>query len=830
MKENPRGIFGVPLNVSIKYANVAISLTNDNGESFIYGYVPIVVAKCGVFLKEKATDVEGIFRLSGSAKRIKDLQEIFDSPERYGKGLDWTGYTVHDAANVLRRYLNQLPEPIVPLEFYERFREPLRLYQNQIREGGEVTGPETFDHTKAVAAYQQLIRELPPLNRQLLLYILDLLAVFASKSDQNRMTSANLAAIFQPGLLSHPQHHMSPDEYRLSQDVLIFLIENQDHFLFGMNGTAADEQTVKEVEGGLAAPRRSSNFRRSVSSASNGTDSYRKLETLRRNVSVSSRNSRTSGNVPSPTTPSSLNGSGVHRSNTLPPKMSPVIGPARYGRRAEQINSHSPAATAPAPAPAADHHHRPSSQAPHHSHESANYLPPQKESTGMPKQPDVVYVHSSTHGPVPVDEASRLKTAQRPRLQGGLPPADPSPLAVVTPPKERKLSSLFSKSPSPSREPRDSSRQPNKLRKKRLSSGVSESAWSSSHSLAAVVADPPLYPPSSGPSDRKTEATGTVRPANTSEPSDQPHRDAKLEHPMPQDEHAQLHFKEGNLRPPASRTPSMNSRSSFTDQSDLEPPDNTTRTDRREHRREWRFSRSSKRGSEHTVAASMSPPRIGVNPAAALSTNSVNSWHRGARSPPPDLQRMAADGSSVHLSLDAEVANNVNRDPLLGQDSEKKSFFGRFKAKLAHALEGDTDSESERERTKSPVHSDAEGLRSNTSLPPNGKDSEDDFLPLTEQPPRDTKEEVSNPSTLPNPPFSARPSGMPPSIPEEPAILEPHDTAADTASVTKGQAEPADAGPPTETSLATGSNEANGEGPPRSNEPATDASPKQQEQ
>ena len=26
---------------------------NEQGESFIYGYVPIVVAKCGVFLKEK---------------------------------------------------------------------------------------------------------------------------------------------------------------------------------------------------------------------------------------------------------------------------------------------------------------------------------------------------------------------------------------------------------------------------------------------------------------------------------------------------------------------------------------------------------------------------------------------------------------------------------------------------------------------------------------------------------------------------------------------------------------------------------------------------------
>ena len=49
------GIFGIPLHTSIRYANVAISLFNDEGQSYIYGYVPIVVAKCGVFLKEKGT-------------------------------------------------------------------------------------------------------------------------------------------------------------------------------------------------------------------------------------------------------------------------------------------------------------------------------------------------------------------------------------------------------------------------------------------------------------------------------------------------------------------------------------------------------------------------------------------------------------------------------------------------------------------------------------------------------------------------------------------------------------------------------------------------------
>ena len=49
----PHGIFGIPLKDSIRYANVAISLFNEDGQSYIYGYVPIVVAKCGVYLKEK---------------------------------------------------------------------------------------------------------------------------------------------------------------------------------------------------------------------------------------------------------------------------------------------------------------------------------------------------------------------------------------------------------------------------------------------------------------------------------------------------------------------------------------------------------------------------------------------------------------------------------------------------------------------------------------------------------------------------------------------------------------------------------------------------------
>lgn len=239
-------IFGVALNKSIKYANVSISLSDPSGEQFVYGYIPIVVAKCGVYLKKNATTVEGIFRLSGSARRIKELQTIFNSPPRFGKGLDWSGFNVHDAANVLRRYLNNLPEPIIPLYFYQQFREPLKEFSNIVNledvsnNNGSTPAIKVVneddrelinDINAAVDRYQTLISQLPQLNRQLLMYILDLLSIFAAKADENRMPASNLAAIFQPSLLSHPDHDMVPEEYHLSRAAIEFLVQHSNKFL-----------------------------------------------------------------------------------------------------------------------------------------------------------------------------------------------------------------------------------------------------------------------------------------------------------------------------------------------------------------------------------------------------------------------------------------------------------------------------------------------------------------------------------------------------------------------------------------------------------------------
>ena len=46
-------VLGASLSEVVRFANVAINLQNEKGESFVYGYVPTYIAKIGLFLKDK---------------------------------------------------------------------------------------------------------------------------------------------------------------------------------------------------------------------------------------------------------------------------------------------------------------------------------------------------------------------------------------------------------------------------------------------------------------------------------------------------------------------------------------------------------------------------------------------------------------------------------------------------------------------------------------------------------------------------------------------------------------------------------------------------------
>lgn len=335
--------FGVPLQQALNEASAKISiLATEQGDGLNYGQIPIVVAKCGVYLKKNGLTVEGIFRVGGSSKRIKELQVIFNTPPNYGKKLNWDGFTVHDAASVLRRYLNALPEPLIPLDMYELFREPLRsrnriisymkykaenpakslpskdaaiatsnssisrpsLPQNGTNNNANNSTSDLLDSSQllteanvgrlngdnaprknsegssnifsqtpqvqlseeeinirnkkksknykkltneihsAIDEYKLLVNALPVASKQLLFYILDLLAMVQNHSKENLMSSRNLAAIFQPSILSHPSHDLDPIEYALSQSVVEFLIQYAYKLLPNLEATVLSPEAT----------------------------------------------------------------------------------------------------------------------------------------------------------------------------------------------------------------------------------------------------------------------------------------------------------------------------------------------------------------------------------------------------------------------------------------------------------------------------------------------------------------------------------------------------------------------------------------------------------
>ena len=729
--------------------------------------------------------------MSGSAKRIKDLQAIFNSPDRYGKGLDWTGYTVHDAANILRRYLNQLPEPIIPLEFYEAFRDPLKHHESQAVGDVEFTTQDTgnFDHDGAVTTYQRLITEMPALNRQLLLYILDLLAVFSSKSEQNRMTSANLASIFQPGIISHPDHDMVPQEYRLSQDVLIFLIENQDNFLIGMTGTAIDEKTNKEVQSGGTPPSTSTSNKaaigRSASNASAGADSLRRYGGVRRNVSVSSRNSKGSTGAHSPVSAAagmaftSSSTGAVHRSNTVPSKKSPALSSTRFGKPSE-----------------------PSTPTPSGMSSSPLVQPPpgpiSPQALSSPVNPIPLQASSVTETTIPESPEHAIQNRSD-RTQGTteLNPGNITPQAVRTPIKERKISSLFAKSPTLG--PSDAEiRQPNKLRKKQKPPGSAnvsaQSSQASLHNDSPVT--PAFHTPLVSPellTHSRPDPIASLKPpfAPASVPVTVPKEaEPASDPPVVSDEKQTPEHAVSTLKPPKSREPSLNSHGSVTDHSDFDALDTDPTAKPEQRRHKWRFSSSAKKdvGDSPLVP----PPPIGSNQ-RARSTSSVGS-SKPKESFTGDTQPLGTENSSAAYSTVIPYSSTES-EPLKDSSdpAEKKGgLFGKLKARMERSKEERKERDAEKERAKSPPRSDAgasAGSRQSLSafahdhLPYRGRSMEQPRPGEQTQP--QIEENVIVPAGLSNltPSFHSAPA---PTIPTGPGtntsqVIEPNQSSIDSA-------------------------------------------------
>ncbi|XP_062333609.1 rho GTPase-activating protein 24 [Osmerus eperlanus] len=167
------GIFGQKLEETVRYER-----------RFGNKPAPMLVEQCVDFIRLWGLREEGLFRLPGQANLVKELQDAFDCGEKPSFDCNTD---VHTVASLLKLYLRELPEPVIPFSKYDEFLACTKMLNKEEEMGMK----ELKGH----------VESLPPVNYNLLKYICRFLDEVQSYSGVNKMSVQNLATVFGPNIL-----------------------------------------------------------------------------------------------------------------------------------------------------------------------------------------------------------------------------------------------------------------------------------------------------------------------------------------------------------------------------------------------------------------------------------------------------------------------------------------------------------------------------------------------------------------------------------------------------------------------------------------------------
>ncbi|CAB1417699.1 unnamed protein product [Pleuronectes platessa] len=159
--------------------------------------VPKVVEMLLLYVEINGLYTEGIYRKSGSAVRARELHQILETnPE----SACLENYPIHTITGLVKRWLRELPDPLLTYSLYSDFLHAAEL-------------PENDDRIRAV--YQK-VDELPPANHNTLERLIFHLVRVAKEEEHNKMTPTSLAIVFAPCILRSPD---SDDPFLGMKDV-----------------------------------------------------------------------------------------------------------------------------------------------------------------------------------------------------------------------------------------------------------------------------------------------------------------------------------------------------------------------------------------------------------------------------------------------------------------------------------------------------------------------------------------------------------------------------------------------------------------------------------
>ena len=151
--------------------------------------IPLIVTRCIQEVEERAIDSEGIYRKSGAKSQIQTIEDAFE--KTFDQEADFDEILSGDIAGVtsaLKQYLRYLPNSLIHIDYYDSFVEAAK-YEKQV----------------AIEKLRAVVNALPLPYQDCLLCVVSHLSRVSQHSEQNLMTSRNLAVCFAPTLVRHTE-------------------------------------------------------------------------------------------------------------------------------------------------------------------------------------------------------------------------------------------------------------------------------------------------------------------------------------------------------------------------------------------------------------------------------------------------------------------------------------------------------------------------------------------------------------------------------------------------------------------------------------------------
>ncbi|KAK3364710.1 putative RhoGAP group protein [Lasiosphaeria hispida] len=220
----PLAIFGVPISQSLLVAR-GLGGTQHNGGGSSSREYPLCVLRCVYFIRERGISAPDIFGQEGDAEQLAQLKGIFDSVETgYGKELDWSRFSVYEAADLILLFLSELPAPIISETVAKRWIVLSRQ--------ATISGSLSVRLDQGLDFWEEAFAGLKGASRDLFKLLLNLWGDIADAADENDMTAERLAGRVLKSLMHVPAARYDTD-FLLS---LAFMIRKRSEYNMGMKG------------------------------------------------------------------------------------------------------------------------------------------------------------------------------------------------------------------------------------------------------------------------------------------------------------------------------------------------------------------------------------------------------------------------------------------------------------------------------------------------------------------------------------------------------------------------------------------------------------------